>query len=279
MNQEPSRDVFRSFPESPALRDLHVHTVYCDHAVGEMEEYVLAGLALGLEEIGFLEHVEAPDFLAPRRWMTDKEIPLYWEAGRRLQGKYAGLIKVGLGLEVGVSAGNADRILEMIAGRTWDRIGLSCHLVPYQGRFLNISSRSSLETLKTADHKELTLDYYRTLRDHLPIFRPDFVCHLDVPRKFMTDLTQDPDVFALIREVLEEMASVGAALEVNTSGVDWVGQAYPGDEILRTAWSLGLGLVMNSDSHHPSQVGRHFERTVERLKNILGGVPSGGNQA
>jgi histidinol-phosphatase (PHP family) len=257
--------------ENLKKRDLHVHTTYCNHATGEMEEYVLAAIKAGLEEIGFLEHVEAGADMPRRVWMKDEDIPRYWEQGQRLKEKYRDRIKVGVGLEVGVNPDHVEYLLSVIKGCQWDHIGLSCHLVRFEGGFLNISSRSSLEVLESADHKLLSLDYYGTLRDHIRIFQPDFVCHLDLPRKFMTDLSRDPEVWGLIRAVLEEMWLAGAALEVNTSGYTWTGAPYPGVEILRAATALGLGLVLNSDSHHPSEVGRRFDEALGYLASTRNG--------
>ncbi len=47
----------------PTLTDGHVHTKYCHHATGEMEEYVNSAIAIGLQEIVFLEHMEAVKIL------------------------------------------------------------------------------------------------------------------------------------------------------------------------------------------------------------------------
>ena len=39
-------------------QDGHIHTRLCNHATGEMEEYVLAALNKNLKTIIFLEHLE-----------------------------------------------------------------------------------------------------------------------------------------------------------------------------------------------------------------------------
>ena len=110
-------------------RDLHVHTSYCNHAAGEMEEYVLAAIEAGLEEIGFLEHLEAGLEMPRRVWMQGSDIPRYWEQGRKLGEKYRDRIKVSLGLEVGVNPDRVETLLEVMRAYQWDYIGLSCHVV------------------------------------------------------------------------------------------------------------------------------------------------------
>ncbi|GAI15240.1 unnamed protein product, partial [marine sediment metagenome] len=39
------------------LPDYHLHTTLCNHAYGEMEDYVEHAINIGLEEIGFAEHM------------------------------------------------------------------------------------------------------------------------------------------------------------------------------------------------------------------------------
>jgi histidinol-phosphatase (PHP family) len=252
-------------------RDLHLHTPLCNHAAGGMEEYVSAGIEAGLVEVGFLEHLELGVTAERRTWMALEDFPIYWAEGRRLRQLYRGRIEVGVGLEVGINPDQVEQLLEIVHGRPWDHIGLSCHMIPHRGRVINIASRSCVQALEDADHREITLTYYRLLRDHLPAFRPDFVCHLDLPRKFMTDWADDPEVAAAALEVLDRMAAVGSALEINTSGYRWLGAPYPAAGIVRAARSRGVPLVLNSDSHHPDRVGADFDRALDYVRAALSG--------
>lgn len=255
--------------EKLKTRDLHIHTPYCNHAEGEMEEYVRSAVKIGLDEIGFLEHVELGVKTEKRSWMRLEDIAAYWEKGRELGRRYGDEIKVSLGLEVGINKDMTDELLEIINSRPWDHIGLSCHLLPYKGDMVNICSRTSCAEVKEADQRDLTIQYYRLLRDHIGVIEPDFVCHLDVPRKFMKDFSGDEEVMHLILETLDEMARAGTALEVNTSGYNWFGSPYPDARILRQAASRGLNLVLNSDSHHPSEVGRFFDKALSYIEEAL----------
>ena len=46
--------------------DLHNHTYPCNHAHGEMEEYILKAMDLGIDVFGFIEHAPMKNF----RWVS-----------------------------------------------------------------------------------------------------------------------------------------------------------------------------------------------------------------
>ena len=72
----------------PTNSDGHIHTKYCHHAIGEMEEYVLCGIEKGLEEIVFLEHMEAGIHYFEKTWLTEDDFDIYFSEGKRLQKKF-----------------------------------------------------------------------------------------------------------------------------------------------------------------------------------------------
>jgi len=60
-------------------QDSHIHTRLCNHATGEMEEYVLAALNKGLQTIIFLEHLEEKTVYFERTWLTEADFSYYFE--------------------------------------------------------------------------------------------------------------------------------------------------------------------------------------------------------
>lgn len=78
----------------------HTHTTLCNHAKGENEEYVLAAIEAGFDEIGFADH-SAWDFRNFRSGMrmTAEQLPLYCESINALREKYKDKISIKLGLE------------------------------------------------------------------------------------------------------------------------------------------------------------------------------------
>ena len=79
----------------------HTHTVRCQHAMGRDEDYVRAALEAGFEELGFSDHMPWPfggGFVSSIR-MGMADLPGYIASVHRLQGAYAGRIRIRLGLE------------------------------------------------------------------------------------------------------------------------------------------------------------------------------------
>ncbi|MEW5721940.1 MAG: histidinol-phosphatase [Thermodesulfobacteriota bacterium] len=257
--------------EALAVRDLHVHTPYCRHASGVMEDYVRAALDRGLTEIGFLEHVEA-GIIHPRRfWLLAEELDEYWAEGNRLRERFAGRITVSLGIELGINPERTPELKALSARHPWARIGLSCHCLPDGDGHLSLTGRDSLARLAELDPFATALSYYRALRENIAVFRPDMLCHLDVIRRYLGAEDHRPEVRSLILGVLAEMRRCGAALEINTSGLNHgLDTPYPAPWIVAEAVAAGVGLVICSDSHAPEEVGRRRRAAVAYVAAALG---------
>ena len=118
--------------------DGHVHTKLCHHASGEMEEYILAAVNIGLHKLIFLEHLEVGINYFESTWLTENDFHYYHEEGKRLQDKYRDTIEIGLGIEVGYNPNFLDEITRRIDLHTWDRIGISYHFLGTESRHLNM---------------------------------------------------------------------------------------------------------------------------------------------
>ena len=193
----------------------------------------------------------------------------YWEEGKKLKSRYGSRICISLGLELGLNPRALKDLEAIILKYPWDRIGLSYHQLTDEDGHLNICSRQSISRIREVDNFEFVKRYYRDLTAHVSLIKPYMLCHLDVVRKQMHDYSADPEVRRLIRELLFEMSKEAVLLEVNTAGYDTVGAPYPAPWIIREAVALGIGLVLNSDSHAPELVGRRFDEAVRYIEESL----------
>jgi histidinol-phosphatase (PHP family) len=243
--------------------DGHVHCRLCHHAVGEMEEYVLAACAQGLKRLIFLEHFEAGINYFETTWLTPADFKLYFATGRLLQGRYYGQIEIGLGVEVGY---NPERVAEtnaFLRQYAWDRIGLSYHFLGHGGRHLNLLSRKqeNMAEFTAIGVSGIVTAYLAGLLQAVTVLPATVLCHLDAVLRHHPGIAFSPDHRRQMAAILAAMADRGMALEINTSGFDHPRQApYPPAWLIHQAMAQGVELVLGSDAHRPQEVGRHFER-------------------
>ena len=77
----------------------HTHTFRCGHAIGSDEEYVLEAIALGLNTLGFSDHVMLPGIRQENVRGDYENSEGYFQSIRSLQSKYKDRINILLGYE------------------------------------------------------------------------------------------------------------------------------------------------------------------------------------
>ena len=241
--------------------DHHVHTGLCNHAQGEMEEYVEAALRRGLRSITFLEHLECGLQYTPRIGLTPELFEEYFEEGERLQEKYTGHITIRLGAEIGYNAAAKDELLLMLDRFPFAHRGLSCHFYWDGKEHLNMLSRREdhIRKLEEIGTERILDAYFSALIEGCREIPCDKLCHLDAAlRHNKIRLTEHHH--ELIDQLFTVMQEKNIALEVNTSGYVLRPHPYPAPNFIQQAQQLGIPLIVGSDAHHPDQVGRFFER-------------------
>jgi len=246
-----------------------VHTRLCNHATGEMEEYVLAAIARGLREIVFLEHLEIGINYSERTWLSTADFDYYFEECERLRRKYAGIIRIGSGVEVGYNSDCATELLEQLAARPWHSVGISCHflLMTDSGRHLNLLSRrpDNITTARRFGLERLLTLYFESLIRAVKILPGTFLCHLDAALRHVPELVLADSHVEQIDTLLAEVKKKGMALELNTSGISMRNEIFPARQILTMALGYDIPLQAGSDAHRPEDVGRFFETLPELI--------------
>jgi histidinol-phosphatase (PHP family) len=259
-----SNTMNKPLPEILLQSDGHVHTRYCHHASGEMEEYILCAIAAGLQEIVFLEHMEAEPHYFESTWLTEDDFDIYFSEGKRLRKKYTDVIRVCLGVEVGYSPSHKEELLERLEKRTWDRVGISYHFMahPEGGHHLNLVSRKevNIRSIEKIGCEQVLNDYFTTLTEAVEVIPGTVLCHLDAALRFQPEISIDGVYTKQIKKLLQTVKSQGMALEINTSGFAIRGTPFPAAFILKEAIALGIPLLPGSDAHRPEDVGRYFDK-------------------
>ncbi len=244
--------------------DHHVHTKYCHHAVGEMEEYVLAAIEKKLKGITFLEHMEEGVDYFEVTWLTEKDFDNYFQEGTELKQKYRDKIAVFLGVEVGFSPYHKKRLRERILQRKWDQVGLSYHFAKSEQfeHDLNLVSRKepNKTNIDLAGRSTVLTDYFNNLIEAVNYLPGTMLCHLDAALRHQDNLVYDESHIAQIEQLLAAVKKNNMAVEINTSGLAMRNVPFPKPHIVKRALELGIPLVASSDSHRPGDVGRFFEQ-------------------
>ncbi len=242
--------------------DHHIHTRLCNHATGEMEEYVQAAIRKGLQSMTFLEHLECGIRYDHRTWLTSEDFNVFFKEGKRLQKKYRCRITVRLGAELGYNPDAVPELRSMLTRFPFEHIGLSYHFYFNGQQHLNmVSSRpDNIRGLTAAGAEQVVDAYFNGLIQACTLFPCDKICHLDAVLRHIPNLIFTAQQRRLIEQLLLLMQKKKIALEINSSGYAMRSQPWPAAEIIDQATALKIPLIAGSDAHRPEQVGRCFER-------------------
>ena len=242
--------------------DHHIHTHFCNHASGTMEDYVQSALSKGLKSMTFLEHLECNILYDHRTWLTRELFKEYFREGKTLQSRYDGLISIRLGVEVGYNPASVAELRRQLARFPFEHVGMSYHFYFAENRHLNMVSRrqDNLDALADIGPNRVLDEYFSGLIHACNALPCDKICHLDAVLRHMPGLCFQKRHEEKVEQLLQIMRIKNIALEINTSGIDIRSHPYPAANILSRARELAIPLVAGSDAHKPSQVGRHFSR-------------------
>lgn len=244
-------------------RNFHTHTARCRHAVGKDEEYVLAAIEAGFEEIGFSDHTPWPfesGYVSPMR-MKESELEEYVSSVFLLREKYKDKIKIHLGLE-------CEYFKEYIpwlcaAGEKYgiEYFLLGHHFSPdeehgiYNGR------------IKTPQEIERYKNEVLEAMDSGLFF---YVAHPDIYMRTYGEFDEYCEKAA--REIIQKAIETNTPLEYNLLGLahckeDGMKEGYPHSGFWRIAGEMGATGVIGIDAHDPKA---YFEtEKLEKARQTL----------
>jgi len=251
--------------------DMHVHTAFCGHASGTMEESVLSAIRLGMAEMGFSDHFPYPaGFADPLGGcvIPASDFPAYLASIRDLRDRFQGKIAIRTGVEVDFLPGHLAGIESALSAVRLDYVIGSVHWV--KGAIIDYSE----ERLKSAfaqlgGAEGLWRSYWETVEQLIQWDACDVIGHFDLPKKFISTRIHPLDM-DIVDRILDRMARRGLVLDVNTSGIDRSRdrEIYPSAAVLERAARKGIEIMMGSDAHSPQQLGRYFPETAGLLRSL-----------
>lgn len=228
----------------------HTHTTFCD-GKNSPEELVLRAIELGCPELGFSGHAYT-DF--DRGYcMSPEDAEGYKAEIRRLQEKYAGRIKILLGVE-------QDYFSQEPTG-DYDYVIGSVHYVHKDGCYLSVDH--TRERFMENAQKHYGGDYYAYAEDYYAlvgdVYRKtgcQIIGHFDLFTKFnegnMLFDTTHPRYQAAANKALSALLDAPVILEVNTGAMarGYRTAPYPAQNILSRWLQAGKKVQFSSDCHN-----------------------------
>ncbi len=245
--------------------DLHTHTPLCHHAEGTPQDYVEAAIDAGLHLYGISDH--APHTPEPfDDWrMSIADLPKYldWIAEAR---HYAnGRLQIQSGLECDWLKGGESHIEFLRNYHHWDYLIGSVHYLPGKNGnkwdFDNPAHLSTWKNLTEAELEDLWAVYWKTYTEMVKSGLFEIHGHPDLIKKFA--FTPSGDLRRFYIPTIEALASTGRSYEINTAG--WhkpCAEQYPSIDFIKLAQAHGVKVMINSDAHHPSEIGRDFAKAA-----------------
>ena len=243
--------------------DHHTHTKYSPDADMSVtfQTYVEQAKLLGFQGILCTDHV---DFDSPEPLFQKMiDYKTYFKEALAVKEKTGFDIRVGV--ELGYQPQSVSKMKKLVHDYPFDFVIMSMHIIdgldPYEGSFFK--GRTQKESYQK--YFEAVLESVQTYKDY------DVYGHLDyIVRygKFDSHSYDYEDYKDIIDLILLAIIKNGKGIELNTSGLDQLpNQTFPKLEVLKRYKELGGKIItLGSDAHKTKDLGRHFNKAFQLLK-------------
>jgi len=246
--------------------DYHLHSRVSFDSDTAPEDIVKAAERAGLEEICFTDHYDFND-------LDPKQKDLFSLEDYRLSYNALSSKKLSIrrGVEFGLTPWNQKECRALLDSYDFDFVMGSVHYAggydPYFEEFW--------EKNRAGDPFEAyLLQTLSCVKSHQEF---DVLGHLNYVCKSLHNPAHKPlkysDYTDLCDQIMKTLAQKGIGMEINTSGVDRVGEFLPSLAFIRRFRELGGEIVtVGSDAHDPSRVGQYVSEAAEIAKEVFGYV-------
>lgn len=225
--------------------DLHNHTTLCNHAVGEIDEYIRAAIKANTQIYGISDH--APMKYDEAYRMSFSQMQLYEDMVLSAKHKFKDEIKILLGYEVDYLDGFMD---ERVFKRDVDYLIGSVHFINGWG----FDNPEYIGEYKNKDIDEIYKMYFTCIEELAKFGKFDIVGHFDLMKIFK--FLPKTDIRILAKPALKAIKKANLAIEINSAGLRKpISEQYPSTQILELIYEMGINISFGSDAHAPQQVG------------------------
>ncbi len=237
--------------------DLHNHTTLCNHAEGEISQYIEQAIKQKTKYFGFSDH--APMDFDKNYRMSFSDMKNYEKNVLNNKEKYKDKIEILLGYEVDFLLGHMD---ERVLNADVDYLIGSVHFVDEWG----FDNPEFIGNYEKQDIDEIWQKYFDTIEDMADSNLFDIVGHLDLIKVFK--YMPKKDITLIAKNALKAIKKADMVVELNVAGYRKpVKEAYPSPSLLKEMFNMDIPISFASDAHKPEQVGLFNDEIVAMAKN------------
>lgn len=248
--------------------DYHLHSSFSGDSKTPMEEMIKQAISLGLSRMCFTEHLDM-DFIyinEEETGMFDLNTDSYLFDLIKYKEKYASLIQICFGVELGVQPHISKKLAAYAKSYDFDFIIASSHVCggkdPYYPYFYE--GRSEEEAYR---------EYFSSIIENIKAFTNfDVYGHLDYVVRYGPNKDTEYSYAKykdLFDKILELLIDNGKGIEINTGGIKYgLRELNPCTDIIKRYKELGGEIItIGSDAHTPDMLANGFDRAAAILKD------------
>jgi len=238
--------------------DLHNHTKLCNHAQGEIEQYIEKAIESGTKYFGFSDH--APMDFDKKYRMSFEQMANYESDVLKAKEKYKDKIDILLAYEVDYLAGHMDK---RVLNTNVDYLIGSVHFIDEWGF-------DNPEFIGNYENQNIDLiwqKYFDAIEAMAKSKLFDIVGHLDLIKVFK--FMPNKNILDIARPALRAIKEADMTLELNVAGFRKpIKEAYPSLELLQEAFRLDIPITFSSDAHKPEQVSLFNDEIIKMARDV-----------
>ena len=246
--------------------DFHLHSSVSFDSDCNAIDIVKKAEEIGLKEICFTDHYDFNDDATKKHDIFT--IEQYRKAYDNIK---SGNVAVRRGVEFGLTHWNKQELEKLLSRYQFDFVLGSVHYTggydPYFKEFWTVNGEKE-------GFEKYLIQSFESVKKHKDF---DVLGHLNYVCKSEHNPTKKPlyyrDYSDICDEIMKTLAENGKGMEINTSGVDRVGDFLPSLDFIKRFKELGGEIItVGSDSHNEARVGQYIDKALNIAKDVFGYV-------
>ena len=231
----------------------HTHTVRCKHAQNTEREYIEAAIYMGMEVLGFSDHIPCPyknGYVSPIR-MDMSQAEEYVVTIRRLAREYADQIQILVGFEAEYIPEFYEEQMALFRDLHMDYMIIGQHFTESEDRAPYTGNPTVEEGIRT--YVDSIIEGMRT-GSYAYLAHPDLMNYQGMDSVYEWEMTR----------LCRAMKEMDIPLEINLNGISQK-KHYPTERFWKIAGEVGNRVILGVDAHSAEQLKdwRSYDKAME----------------